>query len=190
MTYLGNLSTSQRLYIENRDNQTIVTLISSSNTQQQSQSSSLETGNWTIPPSLFKTENTFLLRIESVKGQYFIQVQSNGLNILKTSPSLNNVDVLPLEMVSQTETSNQSSVQFSPMKPMQPMQPMQPMKLNDMSMDINAMEMRMGDMYLRMPENPSTESSSQSHRRFCTKCGNLVKIEDCFCAYCGHKLED
>lgn len=184
MTYLGNLSTSQRLYIENRDNQTIVTLVSSSNRQQQSQSSSLETGNWTIPPSLFKIDNTFLVRIESVKGQYFIQVQSNGLNILKTTPSLNNVDVLPLEKVSQTETSNQSSVQFSPMKPMQPM------KLNDMSMDINAMEMRMGDMYLRMPENPSTESSSQSHRHFCTKCGNLVKIGDCFCAYCGHKLEE
>lgn len=189
MIYLANLNTNQHLYIENRDNQTIVTLVSGNATQQQSQSSSIETGKWITPPSLFKTENSFLIRIDSVNGQNFIQLQANGFNTLNTIPSLNNVDVLPLQRLSQTQTSSQSSPSFSPMKPLETMKPMQPMKLNDMSMDINSMEMRMGDMSLKMPQKIS-ESSSPSHRHFCTKCGNLVKTSDCFCGNCGHKLED
>ncbi len=73
---------------------------------------------------------------------------------------------------------------------MKPMKPMEPMNLGDMSMGVNPMEMRMGNMYMRMPENPKLESPSKSNQHFCTQCGNLVKTDDRFCANCGHKLED
>ena len=190
MTYLANLGVNQQLYIENRGSQTLLTLISSSSGQQQSQSSSLETGSWTAPPSLFRTNGSFLLRIDSAKGQHFIQIQASGFNSLDTAPSLTNADVISLEKVSETATSSQNSLEFEPMKPMQPMKPMKPMKLGDMSMGVNPMEMRMGNMYMRMPQDSTTESSSQSNQHFCTQCGNSVKAGDRFCGHCGHKLED
>ncbi len=187
MIYLANLNANQQLYIENRGSQTLITLVSSSSGQQQSQSSSLETGSWTTPPTLFGIDGNFLLRIDSVEGQHFIQIQASGFNSLKTAPSLINADVMPLQKVSETTTSSQSSVQFQPMKPMEPMKPM---KLGDMSMGINPMEMRMGNMYMRMPETSKGGAPSQSTKHFCTQCGNLVKTGDRFCANCGHKLED
>jgi hypothetical protein len=136
----------------------------------------------------------FLLRIDSVEGHHFIQLQASGFNWLKTTPSLNNADVMPLQKVSEPEISSQSSGQFSepmePMKPMEPMEPMKPMNLGNMSMGVQPMEMRMGNMYMRMPEDSNRESSSNFERHFCTQCGNLVKTGDRFCAHCGHKLED
>jgi hypothetical protein len=183
MTYLGNLGTNQQLYLENRGSQTMITLVSSSSGQQQSQSSSLETGSWTAPPSLFRSDGNFVLRIDSVQGQHFIQLQASGFNSLQTAPSLINADVLPLQKIAETATSSQSSVKF------QPMEPMKPMNFGDMSIGVNPMEMRMGNMYMRMPENSKLESSSQENQHFCTQCGNLVKTGDRFCAHCGHKLE-
>ena len=190
MIYIGNLGANQQVYIENRGSQTITTLVSSSSGQQQSQSSSWETGNWTAPPTLLRTEGMFLLRIDAVGGQNFIQLQASGFNSLATAPSLINADVIPLQKVSETATSGQSSAEFQSMKPMEPMEPMKPMKLGDMSMGINPMEMRMGNMYMRMPENPKLESPSKSTQNFCTQCGTVVKAGDRFCANCGHKLED
>jgi hypothetical protein len=190
MIYFGKLGTNQQLYIENRGSQTLITLVSSSSGQQQSQSSSWKTGSWTAPPSLFQNEGIFLLRIDSDEGQHFIQVQASGFNSLATAPSLIKADVIPLQKVSETATSGQSSVQSQPMEPMEPMEPMKPMKLGDMSMGVNPMEMRMGNMYMRMPENSKLESPSKSNQNFCTQCGTVVKAGDRFCANCGHKLEN
>ena len=187
MIYLCDLGANQQLFIENQGSQTVVTLASSSRGQQQSQSSRFETGSWTEPPTLFRIDGNFLLRIESVGRQHFIQLQANGFNLLQTTPSFVNADVMPLQQVSETTTTSQSSVQF---KPMPPMPPMPPMKLGDMSMEFNPMEMRMGNMHMRMGEDSEPESPVNSTQRFCTKCGNSVKPDDSFCAHCGHKLKD
>jgi hypothetical protein len=187
MMYLAHLNPNQQLTLENKGSQTLITLTSSSSGQQQSQSSSLETGNWTTPPTLFQNNNNFILRIDTVNGQHFIQLQSNNFNTLTTTPSLMNAEIIPFQKVAPQTTSTQSSISF---QPLQPLEPMKPMQLNDMSMNINPMEMRMGNMYLRMPSNSQQESTSTSKQHFCTQCGNLVKIGDRFCANCAHKLED
>jgi hypothetical protein len=131
-------------------------------------------------------DGMFLLRIDSVRGQHLIQVHANGFNSLRTVPSLINADVIPLQKVAETETSSQSSVLF---QPIEPMEPMRPMKLGNMSMGMNPMEMRMGNMYMQMPQDSNKESPSKSNQQFCTQCGTLVKTGDRFCAHCGHKLE-
>lgn len=77
---------------------------------------------------------------------------------------------------------------MKPMKPMEPMEPMKPMTMGNMSASANPMEMRMGDMYMRMGEE--SEPQFKPKQRFCTECGNSVKASDRFCASCGHKLGD
>lgn len=185
MAYIGNLGTGQQLYIENQGTQTRVTLTSSSTGQQQSQSSSFETGNWSVPPTLFRTPAGFILRIESTKGQCFVQIQANGLSTMPSAPPLAHADTISLEQVADASTSSQQSMQFTPlMEPMKPMEPLPPLKMGDMEMRMNPMEMRMGNMELRMGE----QSPTQSGQSFCTECGHPVKPGDRFCASCGHRL--
>ncbi len=113
MIYLSNLGANQQLYIENRGSQTLITLVSTTSGQQQSQSSSWETGSWTAPLAYSELDGGFLLRIDSVGGQHFIQVQASGFNSLQTAPSLINADVMPLQKVQETETSSQVQYNFS-----------------------------------------------------------------------------
>ena len=65
MTYTVNLNRNQQLMIVNQGTQTLITLISSSPGQQQSQSSSVNTGNWTTPPQLYKIASGFILQLNS-----------------------------------------------------------------------------------------------------------------------------
>jgi hypothetical protein len=184
MAYIGNLGTGQQLHIENQGTQTRVTLTSRSTGQQQSQSSSFETGNWSVPPTLFRTPAGFILRIESTSGQCFVQIQANSLSTMPSPPPLAHADTITLDRVADTSTSSQQSMQFTPMEPMKPMEPLPPLKMGDMEMRMNPMEMRMGNMELRMGE----KSPTQSGQRFCSQCGQSVKSGDRFCGSCGHRL--
>ena len=184
MVYLGNLTTNQQLYIANQGNQTTITLMNSSQGQQQSQSFSFLTGAWTAPPTLLQKDTCFIVRIDTAQEAYFVQVQGNELKLLTTAPNLIDADVMGLEKIDETKASAQNSVSFEPMKPMQPM------KMGDMSMNMKPMAMRMGDMYMEMPSYSQVQSSSEMKPSYCTQCGSLVKADDRFCGNCGHQLKD
>ena len=190
MVYLGNLTTNQQLYIANQGNQTTITLMNSSQGQQQSQSFSFLTGAWTAPPTLLQKDNCFIVRIDTAQEAYFVQVQGNELKLLTTAPNLIDADVMGLEKIDETKASAQNSVSFEPMKPMEQMKPMRPMNMGDMSMNMKPMAMRMGDMYLEMPSHSQGQSSSEMKPSYCTQCGSLVKADDRFCGNCGHQLKD
>ena len=160
MVYTCNLDNNRQLYIENQGVQTVIALSSTSPNQQQSQRSSFETGNWILPPSLFRTSSGLVVRIEAQQGQYFIQVQASGMSILTTAPSLIDAEVLPLQ-----RATAQTAPKFQPMPPMTPMAPMQ---------------MRMGNMEMQM--------GKPLGRRFCSQCGHGVEPSDRFCPQCGHQL--
>ena len=179
MAYTANLSANQQLTIENRDIQTSIALISSSPGQQQSQSSSVTTGHWTKPPQLFKAQSSFILQIDSDRGQYFMQIQASGIQALATAPLLNNAQQIELQETHSTVTS-QTQIEFEPMAPMKPM------KMGNMSMSINPMSMRMGNMSMQMGK----EVKSTSAHRFCTQCGQEVEASDRFCGSCGHQLKN
>lgn len=183
MAYTANLSANQQLYLENQGTQTLITLISSSPGQQQSQSSGLTTGKWTKAPTLFRKELSFILQIDTDRGQYFVQINASGINTLSTAPSFNNAETVPLQEIANSATRSQSKIEF---EPMQPMQPMKPMEMGNMSMSMNPMSMRMGNMSMSIGE----ELKSNSTQRFCTQCGHQVQQSDRFCGNCGHQLKD
>lgn len=169
--YVCELDKGQQIYIENQRSQTLIKLSSSNKSQQQSQSNCFETGNWRVPPTVFRTSSGVLLRIETEQSQYFIQVQANGMIKLDSPSSLSDAEVLPLQKVEADIASKQSSIPG--MQPMSPMKPMQPM------------HMQMGNMEMRMGTAPEQK---QSAKNFCPQCGSKVGKSDRFCSNCSNNL--
>ena len=175
MSYAANLTSNQKLAIANRDNQTNISLVSSSFGQQQSQSSSFTTGSWQAPPQLYRVGTSFILKLNSERGTFYVSIQGNSISTT-TAPNLDNATEVKLHQTDDS-TANSSSSGF---------EPMQPMKMGNMSMDINSMSMNMGNMSLNMNK---TRSQSTSARVFCSQCGQRVKPNARFCSSCGHQLD-
>lgn len=178
MAYTAHLNNNQQLTVENQGMQTVITLISSSPGQQQSQSNSFTTGSWTAPPQLFKLPSSFVLQLESDRGSSFVRIQANSISTTTTPPALN--DAVEIEFQEVPNRSNSQSQSNSGFEPMQPMQ------MGNMSMDINKMSMRMGNMSMDL----GSSATSTSTKRFCSQCGEQVKKSDRFCASCGHQLNN
>lgn len=174
MAYIGNIGTGQ-VRVENQETQTIVSLTSSGSSQQQSQRNSFTTGSWILPPTLFRTANGYVLRIEGTQSQIFVGLQAGGMSTLETTPSLVDMDVLPLEQVAAEAHSTPQ-----PLDSMQPMQPMRPMEMKPME----PMQMQMGNMRMQM----GMPEPKQSAKRFCSQCGHAVDQRDRFCSDCGNRL--
>ncbi len=178
MAYTVNLNNSQQLTVINQGTQTLITLVSSNPGQQQSQSNSFTTGNWTTPPQLYKTGTGFILHLNGDRGKHFVLIQANSISTIAT-PALDNAVKVNLEDIPDA-TSSPNNMDF------EPMQPMQPMKMGKMSMDINQMSMQMGDMSMTM----GGVKTSTSTKHFCSQCGQEAKTSDRFCSSCGHKLDN
>ena len=176
MAYSAILGTSQQLAIANSGVQTQVNLTMSSPGQQQSQSSSFNTGKWTSEPKLFRVGQGFILAIYAEQSSSYIALQQNAIGIVNSVPDLNNCPTVDLQPIADSVSE--------PMKPMQPMQPMQPLKMGNMSMDINSMSMQMGNMSMNLNEPPKTTVTKQ----FCSQCGTEAKTGDRFCRSCGNEL--
>ena len=179
MAYSANLGSHQQIMIANQGKQTLISLLSSTPGQQQSQSSGFTTGHWNKPPHLYRTELGFIVEINSDNTQHFILIQANSISTI-AAPLLQNAIPVNLQPI---PDSNQNKLDF---EPMEPMQPMQPMKMGNMSMSMNPMSMTMGNMSMSMDEN----KTSQPTKRFCTQCGQEAKIGDRFCSSCGNKLDN
>ncbi len=166
MAYVCNLDTGQTVYLENQGNLTVITTMMINQGQQQQSSTSVETGNWTSPPEIFRTSQGVILKIQGERGQSLTTIQGNSISSTNELSNLGNLQPLQLQEVTQT--------------PIQPLPPMQPLKMGNMSMSMNPMEMRMGDMNL--------STSSPQIKKFCSQCGVSVKPEAKFCSHCGNKL--
>ena len=189
MAYTVNLSGNQQLMIVNQGTQTLITLMSSSPGKQQSQSSSVNTGNWKTPPQLYKTASGLILYINGELAQQYVLIQANSLNAITeclasgeiANPMLNNAVPVNLENIPDVTTSS-NEMEWETMPGMEPMQPMQ---MGNMSMNMNPMSMRMGNMSMNMGD----PQKSTSAKRFCSQCGEEVKPSDRFCSSCGNKLD-
>jgi ribosomal protein S27AE len=173
MIYACELGMGQSVYLEERNDSTIVTTVNSGFGQQQQSSTSFVTGEWIAPPEMYQTPHGVILKIITDRGQHYIEIQENDRCLLYKNPANNDYHQIPIERVA-------SIPSFS----MPPMQPMQPMQMGNMSMSANPMEMRMGNMVLQM-QNSGRTTTKQS---FCSQCGVKVKEDDRFCSSCGHAL--
>ena len=180
MAYLCELGNGQRLYVESRGTQTIVTLASSQAGQQQQSSSGFPTGAWIAPPQVFQSPAGSILQLSTEQGIYSILIQGSSMGAIHDTPSVSGWQQLQVQ---------QGSVPPSSMPPMEPMQPLEPLKMGNMQMSLNPMQMQMGNMAMRMEPPASVSPTAQSStRRFCSQCGAAVKPEDRFCSSCGHQL--
>lgn len=99
MAYLGELGADEQLYLENQGNSTQVTIRRILAGQQQSHSTTLDTGKWTEPPTLFCTATGVILKLETAQGVTFMQLRGNQMQVLQTPPTLYESDSAPLEEV-------------------------------------------------------------------------------------------
>jgi len=187
MTYLCELAEGQSLYLDNPGTQTVLTLTSSSPGQQQQSSSSVQTGQLTAPPEVFRTAQGIVIRLITAEGDRLIHLQGNRISPLDHSPDLSSAERIQVKQ----PTDKPSMPLMESMQPMQPMQPMN-LKMGDMQMTMNPMQIRMGDMELKMGTTAASASEPASKtaqtQRFCSQCGVSVDRSDRFCSNCGHQL--
>ncbi|MDB9529193.1 zinc ribbon domain-containing protein [Oscillatoria sp. CS-180] len=179
MAYTCEISSGQRLYLENSGEQTAVTLASSSTGQQQQSSSQFTTGAWTAPPEAFQTAAGVVIKLTTTQGVQHLQVQGNQMGLVTDHPVPGSAQ--------QMQMSTNVAMPSNTMPPMESMPPMQPMRMGDMEMSLNPMQMRMGNMEMQMGKSVKR---SPGKTNFCSQCGTPVKPSDRFCANCGHQLQD
>ena len=168
MAYRATLSNTQQLAIAARGMQTQVTLTNSSFGQQQSQSSSFTTGEWSGKPRLFNVRDGFILQIDTSSGYYYLRIQQNSIATISNPPNLDGCSLVELKPISDRDWQTD-------------FQPMPPMQMGNMSMDLNSMSMQMGNMFLNRNRTKTT-------KQFCSQCGTEAKAGDRFCRSCGHEL--
>ena len=175
MAYVATLGNS-RLAIALQGMQTKITLMTSSAGQQQSQSSSFNTGKWRTTPKLRNVGQGAVLQITTDGGSHYIHILPNSINMVDPPSDLQNYSTIDLKKVDDPQTANLES--------MEPMPSMQPMQMGNMSMDINSMSMKMGDMSMGINDPAQTTTTKQ----FCSQCVTEAKAGDRFCRSCGHEL--
>lgn len=175
MAYIATLGGSQQLAIANLGEQTQISLTKSNSGQQQSQSSSFNTGQWISTPELFNLGQGFVLKINTQQGSHYVLIQQNSISIVNPPADLSGYPTVTFK-----------DIPDPPQKPIdfKPMQPMPPMKMGNMSMDMNSMTMQMGNMGMSFDNQAKTTINKQ----FCSQCGKEAKIGDRFCRSCGHEL--
>jgi hypothetical protein len=200
MAYVCEMGTGRRLYLDNQNGQTIITISNTAPGQQQQASSSFQTGPWTATPEVYLTSDGAVVKLQTARGANYIRLQGNSIGVSEAL-SLNELQQMQMQQTTGFVPSSMPPMQpmppIEPMKPMEPMRPMdsnQPMTMGDMQMNANPMEMRMGNMEMKMGQRhaaaPSSTEVTPATKRFCSQCGAAVKESDRFCTSCGHRLQD
>ena len=181
MSYTHELENGQELVLENDGEETLVSLGSGSESQQQSQATGFDTGKWSKAPTLFRLKKDLVLRLETKDGPQFIRVRGESIQRVKSEPDLETAEKLQLK-------KSDKSAGMKPMQPMKPLKGMKPMKpLGPMKpmTPMRPMEMRIGDMQMSMGRGAQ---DAEPEQRFCTKCGKPLSEGDRFCGSCGNKI--
>ncbi|NJL90310.1 MAG: zinc ribbon domain-containing protein [Coleofasciculaceae cyanobacterium SM2_1_6] len=209
--YVANLTAQQQIYLENQGNQTVITLLTGSPHQQQSQSTSWQTGVWIVPPILWRGAMGFILRVEGQGGQFLGLIQGSSISTLAAMPAIADAQIIPLQTLANPDPDS-TFPSMQPLQPMASMPPMPPMQMQMPSLEsmppMPPMQMRLGNMHMQMggatsqvsgqssshatsqSSNPSsTSSKATSTQSFCSQCGAKVRESDRFCAHCGHQIQ-
>lgn len=174
MPYCCDFSSSQKIYLDNSDSVTVITLASAGAGQQQQSSVQVRTGLWTEVPQIARVGDGVLLRCVTAQGTFFWQIQGMQIGVAPAAA-----------WVADQATTMQATEVAPPiisMQPMPPMQPMAPMQMGNMEMSLNPMTMRMGEMTI------GSDLPMANTQKFCTQCGAAIAQSDRFCGSCGQQL--
>lgn len=181
MPYQYDIGPSQKIYLDNPGNNTLITLASGGPGQQQQSGVQVATGPWTEMPQVARVGSGVLVRCTTGQGTFIWQVQ--GMQVGAADAT-----AWPANQGEPVPATASSAPAMPPMQPMAPMQPMQPMQMGDMQMSATPMTMRMGNMTLGMGDGKSP-SAAAGPQNFCTQCGAAISSGDRFCGSCGHRLQ-
>jgi hypothetical protein len=204
MAYVCEVGTGRRLYLNNENGQTTVTISSSQPGQNQQASSSFHTGAWKTIPEVYLTADGAVVKLQTTQAVHYIRIQGSSIGVSEAL-SLENLHQMQMQQVSGAAVASMPSM--PPMKPMEPMKPMPPMppmqsmqsnppappvppgtlQMGDMQMSMDPMTMKLGNMEMKMG-GPAKPQAATPVRRFCSQCGSGVQPSDRFCASCGHRL--
>jgi zinc-ribbon domain len=210
MAYVCELGTGRKLYLNNDNGQTTITVSSSNLGQQQQTSSSFQTGVWKTIPEVYLTADGAVVKLQTAQHVNYIRVQGGSIGVSEAL-SLEHLHQMQMQQVSHgTNVANSTLFAMPAMPAMEPMQPatsapgssgqaqqavvegnppLKPgeMQMGNMQMTGNSMQMRMGNMEMKLG-NPPAIGTMPVTRRFCSQCGAGVKPGDRFCSTCGHGL--
>ena len=96
MSYTYELENGHELVIENDGGETLVSLSSGSESQQQSQATGFDTGKWSKTPTLFQLKEDLVLRLETKDGPQFIR-GGDSIQRMRSEPELQAAEKLRLK---------------------------------------------------------------------------------------------
>lgn len=202
MAFVCKLNTGQTVYLDNPGGQTRLLVSFTGPGQQQQSGSSFQTGDWSAMPLAFSTGSGLLIQITAAHGESYLQVQGNSISLMVGTPSTAAYEQVALQDGAwPTSMMEGMDAMAGGMPPIPPMPPMPSMNLGNMQM--NPMQMRMGNMAMSMGGASSHSSVSvnsrvnlnppatpaQPARKFCNQCGSAVEASDRFCSACGNPLQ-
>jgi ribosomal protein S27AE len=180
MPYCCDFSPGQKIYLDNSDSVTVITLASAGAGQQQQSSIQVRTGPWTEVPQMARVGDGVLLRCVTAQGTFFWQIRGTQIGVAPAAAWV--ADQATPMQATEVAPPMASMPPMKPMTPMKPMPPMAPMQMGNMEMSLNPMTMRMGKMTL------GSDTPMANQQKFCTQCGAAIALDDRFCGSCGHQL--
>ena len=111
----------QQLVIENDGGETLVSLSSGRESQQQSQATGFDTGKWSKTPTLFQLKEDLVLRLETEDGPQLIRLRGDSIQRMSSEPGLQAAEKLRLK-------GSDKAAGMTPMQPTEPLKGMEPMK--------------------------------------------------------------
>ena len=118
MAYQGKLKDGQTIILENQDDQTIIRVNSSG----QSQSSSLTTGQWSAVPLLWQMGQSVVMEIKFGEGSSYCTLEGGRLESLNERPQVEEEKATPIDLKEVDDGTGKSEME--PIKEMEPMKPM------------------------------------------------------------------
>ncbi|PZO45555.1 MAG: zinc ribbon domain-containing protein [Shackletoniella antarctica] len=183
MPYQYDISPTQKIYLDNLGDNTLITLASGGPGQQQQSGTQVATGPWTELPQVVRVGSGVLVRCTTGQRTFIWQVQGGQIGAADAT-------AWPADQAEPMQVTASSA------PVMQPMAPMQPMQMGDMQMSASPMTMRMGNMTLGKSHGNSSgaadgnaSGTASGPQKFCTQCGAAVSTGDRFCGSCGHQLQ-
>jgi zinc-ribbon domain len=176
MSYTYELENGQQLVIENDGGETLVSLSSGSESQQQSQATGFDTGKWSKTPALFQLRKIWCCAWRLKTARSLFAWKQHPKHEERAGPSSSReaaAQEIGQSCRNDADEAIKRHVADETMKPLEPMKPMRPMK------------MRMGDTQMSIGRGAA---EGESEQRFCPNCGKPMDKGDRFCGSCGKEV--
>jgi len=201
--HVSDLNPHQHVYVENTDNSTTITIVSTSLGEPYATSSRFSTGSWTATPQLYLLDPGWnFVVISTTQGSRYFQLQGTQIKTSHQAPSTaitarliatQPIALRPTDTVPAPSAPPVLTALPTPAEPeadrgvnLEPAEIEQPHPAAGHHLHYSLAPS--ADLSDPPTDDPSDLSSVGKVNQFCTACGSSVHPQDRFCAYCGSAL--